>query len=75
VPRVEFYAALRQAAGGRETDVRANPVKELLEIISRDYGGKLDRYLKKSTVLVNGKNVAHLKGKKTRLRPDDVVSI
>jgi molybdopterin synthase sulfur carrier subunit len=35
----------------------------------------LDRYLKISTVLVNGKNVAHIKGRKTKLKPDDVVSI
>jgi molybdopterin synthase sulfur carrier subunit len=31
--------------------------------------------LKISTVLVNGKNVIHIKGRKTRLEPDDVVSI
>jgi len=75
VPRVKFYATLVKAAGGREADVQANSVKELLERLSRDHEGKLDRYLKTSAVLVNGKNVEYLKGKKTKLKPDDVVSI
>lgn len=52
-----------------------NSVKELLDRLSRDYEGKLDRYLKISTVLVNSKNVEYLKGKKTKLKPDDAVSI
>jgi molybdopterin synthase sulfur carrier subunit len=72
---VKFYATLVNAAGGRKADVQANSVKELLEKLSRDYEGKLDRYLKISTVLVNGENIDHLKGKKTKLKPDDVVSI
>jgi molybdopterin synthase sulfur carrier subunit len=75
VPRVKFYATLIKAAGGRETDVRANSVKELLERLSRDYDGRLDRYLKTSAVLVNGRNVEYMKGGKTKLKPDDVVSI
>jgi molybdopterin synthase sulfur carrier subunit len=75
VPRVKFYATLAKAAGGRESGVEANSVRELLEKLSRDYEGRLDRYLKMSTVLVNGKNVEYLKGAKTKLKPDDVVSI
>ena len=75
MPTVKFYATLVKAAGGRKTDVQANSVKELLEKLSREYGGKLDRYLKISTVLVNGENIDHLRGKKTKLKPDDVVSI
>jgi molybdopterin synthase sulfur carrier subunit len=75
VPRVKFYATLIKAAGGREADVPAGSVKELLDKLSRDYEGKLDRYLKTSAVLVNGKSVEYLKGRKTKLKPDDVVSI
>jgi molybdopterin synthase sulfur carrier subunit len=75
VPRVKFFATLARAAGTREAGVQAGSVKELLEKLSRDYEGKLDRYLKTSTVLVNGKNVEYLKGEKTKLKLDDVVSI
>ncbi len=75
MPTVRFYASLRQVTGVREDEFEEPTVKELLEAVSRRYEGKLDRYLKISTVLVNGKNVIHLNGKKTRLEKDDVVSI
>jgi molybdopterin synthase sulfur carrier subunit len=75
MPTVKFFATLRNAAGAREAEVEAVTVKELLDRLSADYDGRLDRYIKMSTVLVNGKNVAHMKGKRTRLKPDDEVSI
>ena len=75
MPKVRYYASLRQIAGGREEEFEVGTVKEMLETVSRAHQGKLDRYLKISTVLVNGKNVIHLKGRRTRLGPDDVVSI
>lgn len=75
MPKVMLYATLRKVAGTREVEVQADSVKRLLERLSDEYGGKLDRHLKISTILVNGKNVIHLKGKRTRLKPGDVVSI
>ena len=75
MPKVRYYASLRQAAGRREDEFEVGTVKEMLDAVSKAYDGKLDRYLKISTVLVNGKNVIHIKGRKTRLEPDDVVSI
>ena len=75
MPKVRYYASLRQVAGRREDDFEVGTVKEMLDAVSKAYEGKLDRYLKISTVLVNGKNVIHIKGRKTRLEPDDVVSI
>jgi len=75
VPKVRYYASLRQVAGRREDEFEVGTVKEMLDAVSKAYDGKLDRYLKISTVLVNGKNVIHIKGRKTRLEPDDVVSI
>jgi sulfur-carrier protein len=75
MPTVRFYASLRKVTGSREADIPAGSVKELLGRLSSDYEGKLSRYLKISTILVNGKNVILMKGKRTRLKPDDVVSI
>lgn len=75
MPKVRYYASLRQIAGRPEEEFEVGTVKEMLDTVSRTYQGKLDRYLKISTVLVNGKNVIHLKGRRTRLRPNDVVSI
>ena len=75
MPRVKFYATLIKAAGGREAEVEASNVGELMDRLAAGYEGKLERYLKISTVLVNGTNVAQLKGKRTKLKADDVVSI
>jgi molybdopterin synthase sulfur carrier subunit len=75
VPKVRYYASLRQVTGKREDEFEVGTVKEMLDTVSRTYQGKVDRYLKMSTVLVNGKNVIHIKGRRTRLGHDDVVSI
>jgi sulfur-carrier protein len=73
--KVKFYASLRKVTGAREQEFDAGTVKELLARLSTAYDGRLNRYIKISTILVNGKNVIHLKGKRTRLAPDDNVSI
>ncbi|MBU4174065.1 MAG: MoaD family protein [Actinobacteria bacterium] len=75
MPTVKFYASLRKVTGEREAQIQAGSVKEVLQRLSTDYDGELRRYLKISSILVNGKNVIHMKGKRTRLKPDDVVSI
>jgi molybdopterin synthase sulfur carrier subunit len=75
MPTVKFYASLRKVTGTKEAQIEAGSVKEVLQRLSTDYDGKLRRYLKISSILVNGKNVIHMKGKRTRLKPDDVVSI
>ncbi len=75
MPTVKFYASLRKVTGEREAQIQAGSVKEVLQRLSTDYHGELRRYLKISSILVNGKNVIHMKGKRTRLKPDDVVSI
>ena len=75
MPTVKFFATLRQVAGAREIQMEAGTVKDLLDRLSADYQGRMDRYLKISTVLVNGKNVVHMKGKRTKLKRDDEVSI
>ncbi len=75
MPVVKFYASLRQVTGVKEARFDGRTVKEVLDTVSAAYDGKLDRYLKISTVLVNGRNIAHLRGRRTRLEPDDEVSI
>lgn len=74
MPTVKFYASLRKVANAREATIEGGNVKEVLANLLREYP-EMDRYLKISTVLVNGANVVHLKGHRTRLKPDDVVSI
>jgi molybdopterin synthase sulfur carrier subunit len=75
LPTVKFYATLRQVTKSRQTEVPGTTVKEILDTLTTMYEGKLERYMKASTVLVNNKNIRYLKGEQTRLTPDDVVSI
>ena len=75
MPTVKFFATLRQVTKTREAEVPGGTVEEILDKLATMYEGRLQRYVKVSTVLVNNKNVRYLKGDKTRLKPDDVVSI
>jgi len=75
LPTVKFYATLRNVTGKREDSIEADTVQDLLDKLPGIYGDRIERYIKISTVLVNGTNVIHIKGKRTRLKPDDVVSI
>jgi len=75
MPTVKFFATLRQVTKTREAEVPGATVEEILDKLATMYEGRLQRYVKVSTVLVNNKNVRYLKGEKTRLKPEDVVSI
>ncbi len=73
---VRLYATLRKTAGGeREYAVDAKTVREVLEDGKRRFGSDFTQQLKNCTVLVNGRNCALLKGKKTKVDADDVVAI
>ena len=50
-------------------------MKDVLRELAARYGPSFTGQLKKATVLVNGRNAAHLKGQRTRLADGDVVSI
>jgi molybdopterin synthase sulfur carrier subunit len=75
MPTVKFFATLRQMTGERQTVVPGVTVREVLDNLAGMYEGKLERYLKVSIVLVNNKNIRYLRGDRTRLKPEDVVSI
>ena len=75
MPTVKFYATFRKITGTREAEFDAGTIEELLGLISGKYGDKIDRYLGVSTVLLNGTNISKLKGKKTRLKAGDSVSL
>ncbi len=75
MPMVKFYARLRQITKTKETEVPGDTVEELVDNLRSIYGERFVLYLDRGTVLVNEKNVKRLEGEKTRLEPDDVVSI
>lgn len=75
MPRVKLYATLRKAAGEKEYHSQAESVGRVLDELRERYGDGVGRYLRNCIVLVNGQNIGYLKGKRTRLKPEDEVSI
>ena len=57
MPRLLFFAAIREAAGARTADVEAATVGEALKIATERYGDRFERVLKISTVLHNDETV------------------
>lgn len=72
---VKFFATLRKATGEKSYESAARNVGGVLKEVEKNYGDKVSRYLKNCIVLVNGQNVGYLKGKRTKLRDGDEVSL
>jgi len=72
---VKLFATLRDHAGERELRLEAKNVGEVLNQLISKYGPDFQRQIDKAAVLVNGRNITHLKGKQTRLKEGDVVSL
>ena len=83
--RVKFFATYRDITRRKEEDVPIVPdIWELLTELAGRYGAKLRTELitpdgtdvgANTIILVNGRNIAHLRGKDTPLTESDVVSI
>lgn len=72
---VKLFTTLRKATGEKSYQSSARSVAEVLKEVEDTYGDKVSRYLKNCNVLVNGRNVGYLRGKRTKLRPGDEVSL
>ncbi len=70
---VRFASHLIQALGTREAEVEARTVRELLKALSGRYGKAFDDRVDACKVIVNGTNVAFLKGTGTALADGDEV--
>ena len=76
MPRVKFFATLREITGKREENVRGSTVGEVMEFLYEKYGERFRKELeKKSMILVNGRNIEHLKGLETEVSEEDTVSV
>lgn len=80
--RVSFHATVRDAAGIPEADMDADDIAGLLLAIREKFGDRLYSLLARNSelredvvILVNGQNINHSGGMKTRLRPEDDVAI
>lgn len=75
MPTVKLFATIRKAAGEKSYRSSAGSVKEVLEEVERRYGSDINRYLKNCIILVNGQNAGFLKGRRTKLKDEDEVSL
>ncbi len=71
---VKLFATIRKVAGEKGFKTEASNVQEVLEEIYRKYGPEIRSEMAYCTILVNGRNIAHLRGKRTRLKEGDVIS-
>lgn len=75
MPVVKFFTTLRKATGETSYRSAARSVAEVLKEVEERYGDDVSRYLRNVNVLVNGRHIGYLRGKRTRLEPDDEVSL
>ena len=76
MPKVKFFATLREITGKREEIIEGDNVGDVLKVLYKEYGEKFEKELKeRSMILVNGKNIEHLEGLKTRVSEEDTISI
>lgn len=72
---VKLFATLRQVTGEKSYTTSARSVAEVIKELERRHGDKVSRYLKSCNVLVNGRNIGYLRGKRTKLKDGDEVSL
>ena len=80
---VKYFANLRDITKKKREEIKASNARELLEILSEKYGKEFKEFMfdeagnmKNGVIfLVNGKNILHLDGLKTKLKQDDEISL
>jgi molybdopterin synthase sulfur carrier subunit len=72
---VKFFATLHKATGEKSYQSSARNVAGVLKEVEKRYGNSTTRYLHNCTVLINGRNIGYLSGKRTKLKEGDDVSL
>lgn len=72
---VRFYTTLRKKAGTDTFSCTAGSVRDALICVNKHFGDEFMKNVRRCQVFVNGENVIHLKGPRTRLNPEDTVHI
>ena len=76
MPKVKFFATLREITGKREEIVKGDTVEDVLNTLYREYGEEFRKELReRSMILINGRNIEHLEGLKTKISEEDTISI
>lgn len=72
---VKLNSMLRKEAGTKEFESSARTVGAVMDELLQRFGTQVNRHLDGCMVLVNGRNAELMRGKKTKLRSGDEVSI
>ncbi len=74
--KVKFFATLRNITGKREEIIEGGSVEDILQKLYEKYGEEFKKELReRSMILVNGKNIEHINGLKTKVNENDEISI
>lgn len=81
--KVRFFAYIREITGTKEIQhEHCLTVRDLLQELSQRYGHRFrekvldgERLSSQVIILVNGRNIVHIKGLDTPLKEDDQISI
>lgn len=66
---------MAQIIGKKKITTEAPDIDTLLQDLEKDYGKDMKNRLKQVTILINGISITYLKGKKTKLKPNDEVHL
>ncbi len=72
---VKYYGKMRSLTGRTEELLAVDRIDRLVKEIGFNHGSEASKAAKRSSVLLNGKNVALINGYRTRLHQGDVVQI
>jgi len=72
--RVKVFSSLREITNEKEFVIEARSVRELIRKCSAIYGADFKAAVHQSSILVNGRDVRHLKGS-LKLKEDDEVCL
>lgn len=72
---VNYYGMVRRLIPVKTEQLDAANINELLGLIKQRHGDGAAAEIKRSFILVNGKNIALIKGYKTSIKVTDVIQI
>ncbi|MEW5759145.1 MAG: ubiquitin-like small modifier protein 1 [Candidatus Thermoplasmatota archaeon] len=80
--KVKVFGSLREITNCIEFEINGKNIEELLKKASKKFGIKFSKIVfdkgkirNEITILLNGKNIIHMKGLKTKIGKEDVVSM
>ena len=72
--KVKVFSTLREITKEKEFEIEAKNIKELVKKCSKLYGKEFKNQLQHSSIVLNGRDIRHIRGS-IKLRPEDEVSL